>query len=244
MFVHQNRLRHLLRPEHYVDPQHYRREIEELFAPAWHFAICRDEVGAPGQFVTLDVVGVPVIIRNFDGEVRGVSQRVPASSRDSAERTGGPVRDAALPIPRMGVQRRRADRQDSRGQSVSALGSRELAPGARSDRPARAALFCRDQRRGTVAAVVAWDRCRMFWPKITPTLIGGTSIPGNLTIRAIGRCRSKTRWSRITSPRCTPNGWAGICRPKPIRTTHYWTVTRRSTMPGRHPRHGCGPNDI
>ncbi len=70
MFVHQNRLRHLLRPEHYVDPTYYHREIEALFVPAWHFAVCRDEVGQPGEYVTLDVFGVPVIIRNFDGEIR------------------------------------------------------------------------------------------------------------------------------------------------------------------------------
>lgn len=70
MFVHQHRLRHLLRPEHYYCPEHYQRELERLFRPAWHPLAARAELARPGDFLTFDLFGTPVLVRNCDGEVR------------------------------------------------------------------------------------------------------------------------------------------------------------------------------
>lgn len=65
MFVNQNRLRHLLRPEHYRDAEHYELELDRLFRPNWQFACTRSEVANQGDFITLNMFGTPVIIRNF-----------------------------------------------------------------------------------------------------------------------------------------------------------------------------------
>ena len=69
MFVHQNRLEHLLQPYHYVDAQHYQREIERLFLPAWHLVGSRSALARPGEFVTLELFDRPVLLRNIDGEI-------------------------------------------------------------------------------------------------------------------------------------------------------------------------------
>ena len=68
MFVHQNCLRHLLRPRHYSDPRQYSAEVEQIFRPAWHFVATRAELPADGDFLTLELLGVPLLIRNFGGK--------------------------------------------------------------------------------------------------------------------------------------------------------------------------------
>ena len=69
MFVHQSRLEYLLQPYHYVDAQHYQREIERLFRPAWHLVGTRGKLAQPGDFVTLELLDRPVLLRNIDGEI-------------------------------------------------------------------------------------------------------------------------------------------------------------------------------
>ena len=70
MFVHQSRLRHLLRPEHYRDPKHYELELKTLFRRTWQFACTRSEINKKGDFVTLNLAGTPVILRNFGDEIK------------------------------------------------------------------------------------------------------------------------------------------------------------------------------
>lgn len=70
MFVHQSRLRHLLRPTHYRDAAHYELELETLFRASWKFACTKQEMNNPGDFVTLDHAGTPVILRNFGDEIK------------------------------------------------------------------------------------------------------------------------------------------------------------------------------
>ena len=70
MFVHQNQLEHLLRPSDYYSPEQYERELERLFRPAWFVAAAKAELARPGDFVTLDLLGRPLIVRNFAGELR------------------------------------------------------------------------------------------------------------------------------------------------------------------------------
>lgn len=69
MFVHQSRLEHVLRPCHYFDERHYRCEIERLFLPAWHFVGSRGELARPGDFLTGELLGRPILVRNVDGEI-------------------------------------------------------------------------------------------------------------------------------------------------------------------------------
>ena len=70
MFVHKNRLQHLLRPQHYIEPEHYATELKTLFQPSWQFVASAKELESPGDFVTLDLLDVPVLVRNFDGQHR------------------------------------------------------------------------------------------------------------------------------------------------------------------------------
>jgi len=70
MFIHQHRLRHLLRPQHYFDRNHYLSELKELFRPSWQFAATRSELKNDGDFITIEIAGTPLILRNFSGEVK------------------------------------------------------------------------------------------------------------------------------------------------------------------------------
>ena len=70
MFENDTCLRHLLRPKHYVDPAHYQLEIEKLFVPSWQFACTKPELPNQGDFVTLELLGHPVMVRNCGDEIR------------------------------------------------------------------------------------------------------------------------------------------------------------------------------
>lgn len=70
MFTHQHHLIHLLRPEHYTSEEWYRRELRHLFHPAWHPLAVKSDLARPGSFLTLDLLETPILIRNFDGELR------------------------------------------------------------------------------------------------------------------------------------------------------------------------------
>jgi choline monooxygenase len=68
MFVHQHSLRHLLRPEHYCSEQHFQLELEKLFLPAWQFVAAKSELQKDGDFLTLELFGRPILIRNSAGQ--------------------------------------------------------------------------------------------------------------------------------------------------------------------------------
>jgi phenylpropionate dioxygenase-like ring-hydroxylating dioxygenase large terminal subunit len=69
MFVNQERLEHLLRPEHYCDPQFFHQEVERLFHPTWRLVGCRADLPRDGDFCTREVLGQPLLLRNFSGEI-------------------------------------------------------------------------------------------------------------------------------------------------------------------------------
>ncbi len=69
MFVSKNRLEHLLRGEHYTSPQIQQQEIDRVFRPSWHLVGTRSEVANSGDFKTFDLLGTPLLIRNFDGDL-------------------------------------------------------------------------------------------------------------------------------------------------------------------------------
>lgn len=68
MFVHKNQLEYQLRPVHYTSAEQYRREVERLFQPAWHPIAVAAEMPKSGDFVTRELLGQPVLVRNYDGE--------------------------------------------------------------------------------------------------------------------------------------------------------------------------------
>lgn len=69
MFVNQSSLPHVLRPELYACPQQYQLEIEHLFQPAWHVVGSLKDLAHDGDFLTLDLLGQPILVRNFAGEI-------------------------------------------------------------------------------------------------------------------------------------------------------------------------------
>ena len=70
MFVHKHQLEFLLPAEWYYSPEHHALEMERLFLPSWHLVGLKSELPRPGDFRTLELLGQPVIVRNFDGEHR------------------------------------------------------------------------------------------------------------------------------------------------------------------------------
>lgn len=64
------RLPCLLPPSAYHDPEHHARELARIFVPGWHCVATRDDVPAHGDFVTCDLLGKPLIVRNERGLVR------------------------------------------------------------------------------------------------------------------------------------------------------------------------------
>jgi phenylpropionate dioxygenase-like ring-hydroxylating dioxygenase large terminal subunit len=69
VFLHQTQLRPLLEPADYFAPGPYETEMERLFRPGWHFAAATAELPRPGDFLTLDLLGRPLLLRNVGGEV-------------------------------------------------------------------------------------------------------------------------------------------------------------------------------
>lgn len=69
MFLHESRMRHLLSPTHYHDPRHAQVELDRLFQPAWHIVGTGRQLRRPGDFLTCDVLGQPLLVRNMDGEI-------------------------------------------------------------------------------------------------------------------------------------------------------------------------------
>jgi phenylpropionate dioxygenase-like ring-hydroxylating dioxygenase large terminal subunit len=70
MFLHQTQLRHLLAPSDFFDEGQYQRERERLFEPAWHVVATTAELPRPGSFLTRELLGRPLLLRNCDGKVQ------------------------------------------------------------------------------------------------------------------------------------------------------------------------------
>jgi phenylpropionate dioxygenase-like ring-hydroxylating dioxygenase large terminal subunit len=70
MFIHQHQLQHLLRPDQYFSPEQHRLELQRLFHDSWHPIATTNDLARPGDFLTLTLLDTPVLVRNFEGELR------------------------------------------------------------------------------------------------------------------------------------------------------------------------------
>ena len=70
MFINQNRLEHLLTPAQYFSPEQHQLEVEHLFLPIWHLLASKADLPNNGDFITVDLFGRPLILRNFEGDYR------------------------------------------------------------------------------------------------------------------------------------------------------------------------------
>ena len=73
MYLANERLPHLLPPSAYWSEDQYARESVTIFSPAWHFVAVMADLSRPGDFVTTEVCGRPIQIRNIDGQIHAVS---------------------------------------------------------------------------------------------------------------------------------------------------------------------------
>lgn len=69
MFIHKERLEYLLRPEDYASPEILRRETERLLLPAWQPVALTGDLAADGDFLTLDLLGRPLLLRRHAGVI-------------------------------------------------------------------------------------------------------------------------------------------------------------------------------
>jgi choline monooxygenase len=69
MFQNSHSLPHLLSPQMYSCAEQFRCELEKLFEPAWHLVGATAELSRDGDFITTEILGRPVLVRNFGGEL-------------------------------------------------------------------------------------------------------------------------------------------------------------------------------
>ncbi len=67
MFIHQNQLQYLLRPDQYYSSEQLEVEIDKMFRPGWHFVCSKADLPKPGDYRVVTVLGEPIHIKNFDG---------------------------------------------------------------------------------------------------------------------------------------------------------------------------------
>jgi choline monooxygenase len=77
MWSHSHRLPQVLDARCYFDAEHHARELALLFATSWHCVTTLHHLRAPGDFVTLELLGEPVLVRNCGGELRAFQNICP-----------------------------------------------------------------------------------------------------------------------------------------------------------------------
>lgn len=70
MFIHTERLEYVLEPRDYVAPEVLEQERRRLLEPAWHPVCLTDQLADEGAFLTLDLLGRPLLLRRADGAIR------------------------------------------------------------------------------------------------------------------------------------------------------------------------------
>jgi len=69
MFINKSKLEHLLLPTAYFDEERYQKELENIFRPSWQLVATLEDLAQHGDFLTLELFGTPLQIRNIDGEI-------------------------------------------------------------------------------------------------------------------------------------------------------------------------------
>lgn len=68
MFVHTEKLPHVLSPQQYWDPEQHESELSRLFVSHWHVIGLVSQAPCDGDFLTRDLFGTPIQVRNFNGQ--------------------------------------------------------------------------------------------------------------------------------------------------------------------------------
>jgi phenylpropionate dioxygenase-like ring-hydroxylating dioxygenase large terminal subunit len=70
MFTSATHLPHLLVPEQYYSPEQYATELKQLFLPSWQLVCTTADIPRAGDYVTLELFGYPLLVRNFGHKVQ------------------------------------------------------------------------------------------------------------------------------------------------------------------------------
>lgn len=68
MFIHKNQLEYVLTPDQYFSPEQHQVEMDRLFRPGWHIVAVKSDLPNHGDFLTVELLGEPIQVRNLDGE--------------------------------------------------------------------------------------------------------------------------------------------------------------------------------
>ncbi len=68
MFHHHTKLEHPLNPRDYSSDAFFRQELSQIFDKEWHFVGLVEELASPGDYLGVEVLGMPVVCRNIGGE--------------------------------------------------------------------------------------------------------------------------------------------------------------------------------
>lgn len=66
-------LPHLLPPKAYWCPDYYERELKDLLDSAWHLVGTTGDLRRPGDYLTFNLLGREIQVRNFDGQLVALS---------------------------------------------------------------------------------------------------------------------------------------------------------------------------
>src|SRR5580704_8589668 len=73
MYISDSRLPHVLPPSAYWSEDFSQAETAALFQKGWHLVGTTAELSRPGDFLTCVLFGIPIQVRNFDGELHALS---------------------------------------------------------------------------------------------------------------------------------------------------------------------------
>ncbi len=69
MYQTETSLEPLLKPEAYHSAAAFDLEQQAVFADSWHLIGVASQINSSGDFLSATIMGVPIVIRNFDGEI-------------------------------------------------------------------------------------------------------------------------------------------------------------------------------
>jgi choline monooxygenase len=68
MFLAKTHSPQLLKPGDYASAEQYAVEVERILKPAWHFVGTMSDIPRPGDYLTDELFGEPLLVRNVDGK--------------------------------------------------------------------------------------------------------------------------------------------------------------------------------
>jgi phenylpropionate dioxygenase-like ring-hydroxylating dioxygenase large terminal subunit len=60
-----------MKPEYYTSQEHFDKEMREIFHKLWIFAGFKFSLKNNNSFFTREIGGVPIVVQNFEGEIKG-----------------------------------------------------------------------------------------------------------------------------------------------------------------------------